>query len=536
MKLIKPKVINSSSTFARSSVGYYINSEGILVSAGINTPRVSYNPADLTETPVILIESESTNLALYSADFSNAIYTMSNTTVSTDTVVAPTGVEVSNNKLVLDSTLASTHYIEQVITVPSSTNIVISILVKAAEKSQIAIESTNGSLSPIAYFDVSLGTILSSTYCTAVITEWNNGWYRCSISFAMVSGTSSVARVYITDAGVNIIDGDGVSGLYLWGLQVESGRLTASTIIPTTLTQITRSEDTPGFYSNVPITEPLYSASNTYAEDDFVYLSSTNKVYQSLQSANTGHNPLETDSLWWYEYSAINRCKPFDKKIGSQVEYAGDILYTFNPGIIEGVAFFNIENIVKVHIMVTDATTKEVVYNSSVSLASNEETYIFDWYSYFFSEFQLLTTAVRTEIPPYENSICAIQFIREEGTVAKVGEIVLGKIHVVGSTQYAPEISIIDYSKKTTDVFGNYTIIERAYSKRVSASVVVFNKDINWVQKLISEVRATPIVWIVSEEDSYSEGLIVYGYYKDFSIVIPHPIWSEMNLQIEGLI
>ena len=50
---------------------------------------------------------------------------------------------------------------------------------------------------------------------------------------------------------------------------------------------------------------------------------------------------------------------------------------------------------------------------------------------------------------------------------------------------------------------------------------------------LLADYRATPLVWIGSE-NAY-QSLIVFGYYKDFEIDIAFPTVSYCTLSIEGM-
>jgi hypothetical protein len=91
-----------------------------------------------------------------------------------------------------------------------------------------------------AYFDVSTGTVvqnISGGFST--IVDEGNGWYRCSVSQNLVAGdaTGAVQLLFI-DSGVNTFyTGNGTSGLFLWGGQLEVGDI-ATPYIATTTTAV----------------------------------------------------------------------------------------------------------------------------------------------------------------------------------------------------------------------------------------------------------------------------------------------------------
>jgi len=118
-------------------------------------------------------------------------------------------------------------------------------------------------------------------------------------------------------------------------------------------------------------------------------------------------------------------------------------------------------------------------------------------------------------------------------TTAKVGEIVIGNKENIGITQTTPSIGIIDYSIKEVDTFGNYTVLERAYSKRLTCSTVVYNTALDLTYNILAARRALPTVWIGSE---LYASMIVYGFYKDFSFVLSYPKMSICELEVEGLV
>jgi len=278
--------------------------------------------------------------------------------------------------------------------------------------------------------------------------------------------------------------------------------------------------------------EAIYVAETTYAAGEQVIVIATHKVYESLVGSNQGNYP-PTDVLLispkWLEIGATNRWRALDGKIGSKTSQATSITYHLHIPVIDSIALLGLVG-TSLSIIVKDITDVEV-YNKTVDLTNNDA--VIDWYTYFFEEIIFSEDTVHTDLPAAYGSTLDI-VITNTGSVALVGEIVIGNVATIGITRADPKpsISIKDYSTKDTDVFGNITIVERTYSKRLSCDLIIYNSELDNIYNLFALYRSTPIVWIGSE---LYGSMIVYGFYKELDVVIPYPLMSECSLELEGL-
>lgn len=295
------------------------------------------------------------------------------------------------------------------------------------------------------------------------------------------------------------------------------------------------------------ITDALFTSSNV-AETDYAAWSSgttysaaqrcivttpnVHRIYESLAGSNLNHDPV-TDCalatpLYWKEISATNRWKAFDAKVGSQTSQATSITYKLVPGVINSVALLNLDAD-SINIKLTDPTDG-VVYNQTVNLISTVP--VIDWYTYFFEPSVKRTDVVKTDLPLYASATLDITITASGGT-AKVGEIVMGITKDIGTLKYGPSIGIQDYSVKAVDDQGNYSVTEGAFAKRLTLETRIQNISVDEVIRVLQLYRATLLVWVASE--SYSQ-LIVYGFFKDFTVIIPYPEWSDCTIEVEGII
>lgn len=281
-------------------------------------------------------------------------------------------------------------------------------------------------------------------------------------------------------------------------------------------------------YSNVTEPSPAESAlpgyagtwnsGTTYGLNAIVIYSTTHTLYQSLQAGNVGQTPGAVGaSTWWLYYGSTERWSVFDAKVGSQATRTASLTYEIDPGPIDSVAILNLEaDTVTVTMTDVGGAGPAVVWSETV-----------------LTDGLFTSDIVKTDFPLTYLTPHLVIKIDYTGETAKVGEIVVGVKESLGSTQYNPAISIIDYSIKETDTFGNYTVLERAYSKRLTCQTVIQNTDLDETYNTLANHRATPVVWVGSEDYA---SMIVYGFYKDFSIEISYPTVSICSLEIEGLV
>lgn len=239
----------------RSSLGPYVgtttqpitNYQMTLVDAAVNQPRFDHDPVT-GERKGLFIEDSATNLLTYSEDFGNAVWTKNASTVFGDFTIAPDGTK-SADKLV-ETTATDLHYVSsspQVFT--SGVTYTFSIYAKASTGNVLQIVPPAGAF-PVAFanFNLTTGTIGSQSGALSVaIISAGNGWYRCSLTLSAISSTYSSAVFLLepsdTSPRADAYTGDGYSGIYIWGAQLEANSASPSSYVATTSTTATRSYD-----------------------------------------------------------------------------------------------------------------------------------------------------------------------------------------------------------------------------------------------------------------------------------------------------
>lgn len=291
----------------------------------------------------------------------------------------------------------------------------------------------------------------------------------------------------------------------------------------------------------VPITAAMLTASNVPETDAPVWTAGTytlgtkriydHHVYEVIVSSTTDRPDIGAVAATptWLDLGATNRFKMFDQIISTQTIYTGEVDVDITPNaIVNAAAFFGLSGN-EITLTMTDPIDG-VVYTETRSLQDN--TLIVDWYTYFFEDIAFLPDMVFLNLPAYGSA--TLNAIVDGGAGdAKVGEVVLGKQRKLGVSNFGTNVSIIDYSVKSVDDFGNTIIVQRAYSKRADYDVTVETGAVAAVQKALADIRTTPTVFIGDEQRPET---VVYGFYKQFNIVLSTPSISDCSIEVEGLV
>lgn len=234
---LKTKAFGDIITFTRASGGGRFNSSGVYEWVTNDVPRFDYDPVTL-QPRGLLIEEARTNLLLQSEAFDSASWAKNWATVVANAAAAPDGT-LTADKLVEDTTATIAHSINQVASVTPGAVYTYTVYAKSGERNWLCLVVGTGADFTASWFDLSLGEKGAGT---GSIEAVGNDWYRCSFT---VTSSAAILNAYalVVDANGNQnYTGDGTSGLYIWGAQLETGAFPTS-YIPTEASQVTRAAD-----------------------------------------------------------------------------------------------------------------------------------------------------------------------------------------------------------------------------------------------------------------------------------------------------
>lgn len=234
----KTKRLDPRITFSRSSSGTYVDANGVIQSAATNVARFDHNPTT-GESLGLLVEEARTNLFTNSEQLQTWASLMNDILVPNQ-ILGPSGL--INAVKHTPSTTSWGHIIYQNIAF-SAVPYTLSVYAKPAGYNFLHISgSAWGGWASYINFDLSNGTVTAGTgYSSYSVTALPNGWYRCSVTFTPAAGTNWIG-FGAANLGTNLpggFAGNGTSGIYVWGAQLEAGAFPTS-YIPTPATFTSR--------------------------------------------------------------------------------------------------------------------------------------------------------------------------------------------------------------------------------------------------------------------------------------------------------
>ena len=219
--------------FSRASSATVVNQSGLIETVQSGTPRIDF----LGNTKgALLLEPTRINRITQSEAFDNSYWTKTGSSVvggfSSPSADSPLGAF----KLVEDTSTAPHRIISSIATTLAGVNS-ISIYIKKGELKNIGLKESQETGKYASFDLVNLTVLDKSSGVEANINSQINGWIKLSMQVAITStlirfSTHLLPNSYTSGDPNSSYTGDGTSGLYIFGAQLEAGSY-ATSYIPT---------------------------------------------------------------------------------------------------------------------------------------------------------------------------------------------------------------------------------------------------------------------------------------------------------------
>ena len=216
---------------SRASTATYFDSDGVLQTQAIQTSptgvgRIDHKYIDGQWVEAgLLLEGASTNLVTNSEDLNT--FTKTNTTVTSNQINGLDGTLTADKLTESSDAIAQNHRLSFITpSLTSGNDYTMSVFAKnnGRDYLQLTFNSSDFSVTQYATFNLSTGVIENAVDGTAQMQDVGNGWYRCSFTSDCTSSGASTIFFILSDTASGrdpSYIGDGTSGVYLWGAQLE---------------------------------------------------------------------------------------------------------------------------------------------------------------------------------------------------------------------------------------------------------------------------------------------------------------------------
>ena len=200
-------------TFSRGTTATYYNQSGLLTSAAVNGPRFDYDPGNVLQQ----------NLLLQSQTFETGWSLSALAFLTPNVTVAPDGTFTAD--LMVPNATVIDHRVTQTVSVNAGVTYTASICSKAAGYPYIEFVPFTTPSNTVASF-------------TTTSIDVGNGWLLRTCTFTVPTGDTAVQiRVVVSNGATQAFAGDGTSGVYIWGAQLNRGSTALPYLATTSTTQ-----------------------------------------------------------------------------------------------------------------------------------------------------------------------------------------------------------------------------------------------------------------------------------------------------------
>lgn len=278
--------------------------------------------------------------------------------------------------------------------------------------------------------------------------------------------------------------------------------------------------------SNLNEDTAAFDENTTYKQDDECVFEKY--IYKALSEVK-GIKP--SDESKWQKVSVSNEWACFDYFLNTISKSKKELDITLKCVGAKAIYLHGLKaKFARIELL--DALSGAVMESKDFNLW---DTQIHSWSEYFFGDLADKDRGYNVYYECVSVSCARIFRVRAWGRdEIECGSIICGQLKELALTLYNKNsISMIDFSKVTTDEEGNTQLTKGNFKRTNAFEVLVEDKDLDSVVYELSQIRGEACVFVISD---YYECLINFAFLKNHEILLSKPPKSIISIEIEGLV
>lgn len=275
--------------------------------------------------------------------------------------------------------------------------------------------------------------------------------------------------------------------------------------------------------------EVAWVSGSSYTKGVYVIDPVSHRVYQDGAGGVSNKAPRLDPTRWGTGVRPTNKWALADMYVSTRTVSASPLVVTLRPGAIYDVVLFGLDGVNTARLEQWDSPGGTKVYDQSVSgLGWSGDL----WVSYYFD-----TPFLRNRIDfrgLYLSSTCEIKLTLTGDAAVGLGVLTVGRYESLGFTLEGPSASPVDYSRISTDSFGESVIVPGRVATDLRAEILVERRLAATAKRVIDRLAGRPMVVSLSDrlEDDYLTG---FGLVSA-EVSAPHSNHSKLSLNLRGLV
>lgn len=275
----------------------------------------------------------------------------------------------------------------------------------------------------------------------------------------------------------------------------------------------------------------VWASGTTYALKDRVIKSHV--IWESIQAANTGHDPEEAGSAWWTKVSATNRWQLFDLEQVTRTTMPGNMFYEIEPGApVDSIHILGMDGTDYAQVRIYEgATLKKDFGQSAAGMLPTAN----DWWAYCFGPWSLSDQQHYRDLPYIVNPKIRVDFGADSEQSVQV--LLLGNDSVFGSDRGEGVLGgvRVRYDRRSSFAANDFnipTMKNTALVATVSFTLLIQSSKVDELHDFYKDNGSKVCLFSISDKWRITQ---ILGVITSFETLLQGPIYSEFAFEIRGV-